>query len=155
MPAMNAHRKCGPLVLGIVIGLFSVCAGQASATGTVQVRQHDGSEKTYNKVTVKMNDGNVAVFSNDGKGTLIIGKSACARVKSLVHCLPYDAVLSQYDNVYHIAVKSGTLWLNTSTKVQTIPSSNTKLAPHAVQLSMQTKAGTSVLLTGTVDEVQK
>lgn len=138
------------------IGILAVLStSPASAMGTAQVRQKDGAEKTYKSVTVKLNDSNLALTSKDGAGTLVVGKSACARVGAVLRCLPYDAVLSQYGSVYHIPVTTGTLWVNPTQNTQTVPSSSKRLAPHGVLLSMRTKAGTSVSLTGTIDEMHK
>lgn len=135
--------------------LAAVLASPANAMGTAQIRQKDGSEKTYKSVTVKMNDSNLALISRDGNGTFVVGKSACAKVGALLRCLPYDAVLSQYGGIYHIPVKTGTIWVNPTQSNQSVPSSSTRLAPHGVLLSMQTKAGTNVSVTGTIDEMHK
>lgn len=143
------------LAFAAITALLAVPANSASAMGTVQVRQSDGSSKTYKSVTVKMNAANIAVTSGDREGTLVIGKDACAQVGAVMRCLPYDAVLTQYGNLYHIAVKSGTLWVNPTQKQQTVPSASATLPPRGVLLKMQTKAGTSVALTGTVDEMEK
>lgn len=150
---MIPRRKT--FVCGLLAALIALSAAPAAATGTVQVHQHDGSEKTYKHVTIKANDSNLAVTSSDGAGTLVVGKSACSEIGSLIRCLPYDAVLSQYGNTYHITVTAGTLWLNPGSATKTIQSSGKAVPARGVILSMRTKAGTSVYLTGTMDEVQK
>jgi len=126
---------------GVFVILLAATSAAAGATGTLHVQQHDKSAKTYSHVTIKVNDSNLALMSKDGVGTLVVGKSSCTHIKSMVRCLPYDAILTQYGNTYHIRVKSGTVWVNP--------------AQRTVRMSMETKAGTSVSLTGTIDELHK
>jgi hypothetical protein len=52
-------------------------------------------------------------------------------------------------------LQSGTVWLNPTRTEQPLSYSSTQLAPHGVLMSIHTKAGTYVSLTGTVDEIQK
>ena len=52
-------------------------------------------------------------------------------------------------------LKSGTVWVNPSSTTQQLTLSSTQLPPRGVLLSIQTKAGTYVSLTGVVDRIQK
>jgi hypothetical protein len=147
--------KIKHLAFATIAGVLAPSAIPADATGTVQVRQSDGSSKTYKTVTVKVNASNMAIISADGAGMFVIGKSSCSRFGELVRCLPYDGLLYQYGRSYHIALKNGTLWVNPTQSKQKVPSTSTQLPPRGVLLSMRTKAGTNVSLNGTVDEMQK
>lgn len=98
----------------------------------------------------------MAVTSADGKGTVVFGKAACTRVGALIRCLPYDAMLFQNGQQLHIVLRSGgTVWLNPSHTTQQLSQSSTRLPPRGVLLAVQTRRGTDVTLTGTVDEVHR
>jgi hypothetical protein len=85
----------------------------------------------------------------------VIGKASCTKVGELLRCLPYDATLDQYGDTYHIALAAGTVWLNPTKEAQSLPYSSARLQPRGVLMSVRTKAGTYVSLSGTVDEVVK
>jgi hypothetical protein len=93
--------------------------------------------------------------SSDGQGTLVLGKAACTKEGSLVRCLPYDATLFQNGEKRHIVLQSGTVWLNPTQSKQPLAFSSAELPPHGVLMSVNTKAGTYVSLTGTVDEMHR
>jgi hypothetical protein len=130
-------------------------AAPARATGTVLVRQHDGSMKTYTNVRIGIGNDQMELTSGDGRGTLVVGKAACTKVGELVRCLPYDATLFQNGQTRHILLQSGTVWLNPTLLKQPLPLSSAVLQPHGVLMSVNTRAGTYVSLTGTVDEMHK
>ncbi len=129
--------------------------GPAGATGTARVVQRDGSQKTYTNVRISIKNGSMAITSADGQGTIVLGDAACTKVGELLECLPYDATLLQYGRKTHIALQSGTVWLNPSKTRQPLSHSSTQLPPRGVLLAVRTKKGTYVTLTGVVDEVQK
>jgi hypothetical protein len=52
-------------------------------------------------------------------------------------------------------LKYGTVWLNPSATTQQLTYSSTQLPPRGVLLSIQTKAGTYVSVTGIIDRIQK
>ena len=93
--------------------------------------------------------------SSDGQGTLVIGKAACTKEGALIKCLPYDATLYQHGGKYHIFLKSGTVWLNPTSTLQSLSLTTAHLQPHGVMMSVTTKKGTYVSLTGTVDELER
>lgn len=139
------------LAVAIVVAPF----GPASATGTARIQQRDGSTKTYTNVRIDVTTESMALTSSDGEGTLVFGKAACTKVGELLRCIPYDATLEQHGQSTHIPLQYGTVWLNPSATTQQLTHSSTQLPPHGVLLSIQTKAGTYVSLTGVVDRIQK
>ncbi|MGB6521165.1 MAG: hypothetical protein WBE83_05280 [Candidatus Cybelea sp.] len=147
----------GRVLFGVLLagGICAVPSGAAYATGTALVQQRDGSEKTYTNVRISIRNESMAITSSDGQGTIVLGKAACTKVRELVECLPYDATLLQNGQSTHIALQSGTVWLNPSETAQELSHSSTQLPPRGVLLAVRTKKGTYVTLTGVVDEVQK
>jgi len=97
----------------------------------------------------------MAITSSDGEGTLVFGKAACTKVGELLRCIPYDATLQQHGQSTHVPLQYGTVWLNPSSSTQQLTHSSTQLPPRGVLLSIQTKAGTYVSVTGVVDRIQK
>ncbi|HTV93734.1 MAG TPA: hypothetical protein VMG98_13545 [Verrucomicrobiae bacterium] len=141
--------------VALAAALSAVTCGPASATGTVRIQQRDGATKTYSSVRIVVFNESMAITSSDGQGTLILGKAACTKVGELLRCIPYDATLEQHGEVTHIPLKYGTVWFNPSDDNQQLSYSSTQLPPRGVLLSIQTKAGTYVSLTGIVDRIQK
>ncbi len=127
----------------------------ARATGTVRILQNGGSAKIYANVRISIRNESMAITSADGQGTLVLGKAACTKVDELLECLPYDATLFQNGTRFHIALQSGTVWLNPSKSEQRLTHSWTELPPRGVMLAIRTKRGTYVTMTGIVDEVQR
>ncbi len=150
------HHRVRLLVLTLLgAGYLAVVSSRAGASGTARIQQRDGSLKIYTNVRISIDQQSMTLTSSDKKGTIYIGKAACTKVGELVRCFPYDATLDQGGKVTHIALQSGTVWANpTTTKLQ-LPQSSTQLPPHGVILSMRTKAGTYMSLTGTADEIKK
>jgi hypothetical protein len=119
------------------------------------VQQSDGSAKTYRDVLIRIERGELALTSSDGQSVLVIGKAACTGEGGLVKCLPFDATLYQNGGKYRVALSSGTVWLNPSTVTKPLSFTSAHLQPHGVMMSVTTKRGTYVSLTGTVDEVER
>ena len=151
-PLFSKPASLGGLFL---VGLLALGAAPAWALGTVRVQQADGSVKIYSNVRISIADEQMSITSSDGKGTIVLGKAACTKVGGLIRCLPYDATLEQNGAAAHIALTSGTVWLNPSGVNQQLSHSSTQVPPHGVLLAAQTKAGTYVTLTGTVDRISK
>jgi hypothetical protein len=134
----------------------SALTGFAGATGTAEIQTPNGPTKTYQHVHIAIWNDDMAVTSADGKGTVVFGKAACTRVGALIRCLPYDAMLFQNGQQVHIVLRpGGTVWLNPSHATQHLSQSSTQLPPRGVLLAVQTRRGTYVTLTGTVDEVHR
>jgi hypothetical protein len=144
------------LVLGALLALFFTGSLRpATATGTAVITHPDGSTGTYTNVRIVIWNESMAITSSDGKGTVVLGKAACMKVGELVKCLPYDAMLFQNGMRMHIALQSGTVWLNPSGATQQLSHSSTQLPPRGVLLAVRSKRGTYVTLTGVVDEVHR
>lgn len=143
--------------LGAVFAVATLSAsfGVAGATGTAVIAHPDGSESTYTNVRIAIWNQSMALTSSDGKGTVVFGKASCTKIGELVKCLPWDATLFQNGQKVHVALQSGTVWLNPSTSYQQLSHSSTALPPRGVMLAVRTKRGTYVTLTGVVDEVHR
>lgn len=135
--------------------LLFTAAAPAAATGTARIQQRDGSTKTYTNVRISVQNESMQITSSDGKGTLVLGKAACTKIAELVRCIPYDATLEQRGRAMHIPLQSGTVWINPSKTRQQLSHSSTQLPPRGVLLSLRTKKGTYVSLTGVIDKVQR
>jgi hypothetical protein len=149
--------RIGTLILVPVFLAIAAVAvpGPASATGTARIQQRDGSTKTYTNVRIVVLSESMAITSSDGEGTLVFGKAACTKIGELLRCIPYDATLEQHGQSTHVPLQYGTVWLNPSSSTQQLTHSSTQLPPRGVLLSIQTKAGTYVSVTGVVDRIQK
>jgi hypothetical protein len=142
---------------GLLAALIVLLAGAlpARATGVVHIQQKDGSVKTYAGVNIALDPSSMRLTTSDGVGTLYIGRAACTAVGQLINCAPYDATYIAHDVSTHIALIDGSAWINPSTTAHAIPDSTRKLAPHGVVLTMRSKAGTTVTLSGTADVMSK
>jgi hypothetical protein len=134
---------------------FLALGSSAGATGTALVQKPDGSEKTYTNVSIRLAKQDLALTTSDGIGTLVIGRAACKKVGELVECLPYDATLFQHGQTERISIRSGSVWLNPTMQMQSLPLNSAQVKPHGVLLTLTGKAGATISLSGTVDEVQK
>jgi hypothetical protein len=140
----------------LAASLISLACRPAAATGTVLIQQKDGSSRTYENVLVRIRNAELAMTTAAGDGTLVIGKDACEAIGKLEKCLPYDATLYQNGGTFRIPLEpGGTVWLNPTAVKQPLPHSGAGLAPHGVLLSITSKKGTYVSLTGTIDEIRK
>jgi hypothetical protein len=138
------------------LAAVSAVTGLGGATGTAEIQPPSGPAKTYTRVHITIWNDQMAVTSADGKGTVVFGKAACTRVGELIRCFPYDAMLFQNGQQLHIVLRAGgTVWLNPSHTTQQLSQSSTKLPPRGVLLAVETRRGTYVTLTGTVDEVHR
>jgi hypothetical protein len=138
------------LVFGIICCLNSAIA---LASGTVRVQQNDGSVRNYPDVSLRIVHRTLRITSHDGKGTLIIDHAACSYVGELERCLPYGAKLQQSGKTRPITIVSGTIYFNPTSETQTLPLSSTRLVPRGILLSLRTKIGTYVSLSGKLDEL--
>jgi hypothetical protein len=150
-----AHRSDRLLTFALVAGFFCAVCAPASATGTARVQQPNGSVKIYTNVRINIDHQSMTLVSSDGVGTLYVGHAACTKEGELLRCLPYDATLDQHGTRTHIVLQSGTVWLNPTLTKLNLPNSSTGIPSHGVIMSMHTKAGTYMSLTGTADEIQK
>jgi hypothetical protein len=143
------------LTSAIAAVLFGASILPALAMGTMRVQHKNGTVQTYTDVYIRILDNEMTLTSNDGKGTVVIGKAACTKIGELIQCLPYDAMLEQNGNEARIALQSGTVWLNPTATSQPLTYSSQSLPSHGVLMAVKTKSGTYVSLSGTVDEMKK
>jgi hypothetical protein len=148
-----ARQAC--IAAALVIATLAAPFGPANATGTARILQSDGSDKTYNDVRIAVRDESMWMTSSDGVGTIVLGQAACTKVGELLRCLPYDAMLVESGRSTHVALQSGTVWLNPTTTAQPLTYSSMQVPPHGVLVALRTKKGTYVTLTGIVDEIKK
>ena len=139
----------------LLTAILGVPFALADATGTVRIQRSDGSIKTYTNVHIVVQNESMEITSSDRQGTIVLGKAACTKVGELVRCIPYDATLEQRGEARHIPLQSGTVWINPSQTKQQLTHSSTELPPRGVLLSVRTKAGTYVTMTGVIDKVQR
>jgi hypothetical protein len=142
-------------VILIVLGWLGMSAAPAAASGTARIQQKDGAVKTYANVYIRIANKSMSISSADRKGTFILQKAACSMVGKLMRCYPYDATLKQNGASRKIVLTNGTVWLNPGSQKEHLPKSSTQLPPRGVLLSLKTKAGTYVSVTGTIDELKK
>jgi hypothetical protein len=144
--------------LGFLILAFAIVFGgwdAAYAKGTVRVQQNNGSVQVYHDVTIRIAQKVLRVTTADGKGTLIIDKAACSFAGELQTCLPYSIKLDQGGSVKPLDFERGTVYVNLTDARQQLPYSSTQLPPQGILLSLRTKIGTIVNLTGEIDQVTK
>jgi hypothetical protein len=134
---------------------FGVCTAGALATGTVTIRQSNGGTNTYGNVEIKIIHKALYVTSEDGKGTLVINRAACAYQGSLMVCLPTSATLVQAGETRPLDFRSGTVYLNDTDDFQPMALTTAKVPPHSILLSFSTKRGTYVSVRGRIDKVVK
>jgi hypothetical protein len=149
---MGKRHLVAALLLLSAFGLW--CAAPASATGTVRVTQSDGTVRNYHDVTIHFKNDRLRLISADRKGTLIIDRAACSYIGEIERCLPIDAQLDQSGSVRPLDFDYGTIFVNPSSDVQTLPHSTTQLQPNGIILFLKTKHGTYVSAHGEIDEVQ-
>ncbi len=150
---VTALRK---LIFGLLTAaVLAALPNVSAATGTARIQQADGNVKTYSNVRINIAQQKMSITSSDGKGTLVISKAACSMIGKMIRCYPYAATLEQGGTARPITVVNATVWLNPSGESQQLPRSSMHLPPRGVLLSLQTKAGTYVSLSGTADELKK
>jgi hypothetical protein len=150
---MNSIAKRSAAVAVLCVTALVLAPGMADARGTARIQQRDGTVKYYHNVLIRIRNEALAITSSDGRGTLVIGKAACLKVDQLIKCIPYEATLMQGGEEHRVRLASGMAWFNPTKSTQTLAYSSTQLPPHGVMLSVETKNGTYVSLTGTVDQI--
>lgn len=137
------------------VASFSLGTASAAAKGTVTVLQTDGHVDVYRDVGVKVIHDALFMTSADGKGTLVIHRAACSYQAELMVCFVTSATLVQAGKTSPLDFKIGTLYVNSTDAPQQLSRSTKKLAPHSILLSLTTRRGTYVALSGRIDEVVK
>lgn len=134
---------------------FASSGTAAYATATVGVHNEDGSSQTYSNVSVKIVNQALNLTTSDGKGTLIIKKAACSYAGEIQVCLPYTLTIVQSGASHALDFERGTVYLNLSDSVQTLPQSSMQIPVRGIVMSLKTKIGTIINMTGTIDQVTK
>jgi hypothetical protein len=127
----------------------------ASATGTIDIQHRDGTINSYHDVTIKVFSGSLFLTSNDGDGTIVVTRAACAYQEQIIVCLPTSAALVQNGKSDALNLKSGTIYLNYSDEAQPLSRSSAKLPAHSIMLALTTRNGTFVTVRGRIDQVIK
>jgi hypothetical protein len=127
----------------------------ARAMGTMTIRKADGHTDVYSDVEVKVIHNALYMTSEDGKGTLLINRAACSYQGKVMVCLVTGATLVQAGETNPLDFKRGTLYVNMTGDPQPLVLTTTKIAPQSVLLSITTKKGTYIGLTGRIDKVVK
>lgn len=134
---------------------ITLSAAPARAAGTLQIHDSSGSFNTYTGVTVNVFSGSLFITSADGKGTLVVNRSACSYQSKIIVCLPTSVILVQGGKSNALSLTTGTLYLNYTSEAQPLSLSSAKVPAHAVILSFTTANGTYVTLHGTLGQVIK
>jgi hypothetical protein len=117
------------------------------------VTQADGSIQEYPGASIDYAKDAKAltITTADGKGKLTIANAACSYVDQLYRCLLTSASLTQGGSTKTLDFETGTIYANLTSDKQTLPLSSTSLPPGGIVMSLKTKAGTYISLTGTID----
>ncbi|MBV8222909.1 MAG: hypothetical protein JO293_06070 [Candidatus Eremiobacteraeota bacterium] len=132
------------------------CAHSAAALGTATVQKVDKPIDTYNNVRIVFQPKKaLLITSADGQGTLIIDKAACSYVGDIQTCLPTSVKLKQNGTVSPIDILKGTVYANLTGQSQPLSNSSMRLPPNGILMSVTTKIGTIINVTGVIDTVTK
>lgn len=143
------------LALVCAAALIGRAATPAMASGTLSVWLADGTAQQYSGVTIRYVSHTLRVTSADGKGTFIINRAACSYNGQVQVCLPDKISIEQGGSTKPIDMSHGTVYANLTDENRQLPNSNQQIPPRGIVMSITTKIGTIVNLTGTIDEVQK
>ena len=153
---LTTHRtRCLVSTLTAVSILMLVGNAPARATGTVQVQQSDGSIQYYKNASIVVSNKTLRITTADKKGTLLIDRAACSLNGKVLICLPYDMTLDQGGGAHPLDFQRGTVYLNTTNEPQPMPATSQQLPGNGIMLSLTTKIGTIVNVTGTIDKQTK
>jgi hypothetical protein len=140
------------ILLAAMLGLVAV---PAFAEGTVTIQHNDGTIDTYHNVAIKIIHNALFVTSVDGRGTIVINRAACAYEGDTLVCLPTAVTLVQSGTSQVVDLASGTIYANMTGQKQQLKYSSMQLPAHSILLSITTKKGTYLNLTGVIDMVKK
>jgi hypothetical protein len=139
--------------IAVAIACPILAAAPALAVGTLEINHSDGSVNTYEGVTINVFRGSLFLTTADGKGTLVVNRSACSYQAKIIVCLPNSVILVQKGKSNALSLTTGTVYLNYTNDAQPLSLSSAKMPPHAAIVSFTTGNGTYVNLTGTLDTV--
>jgi hypothetical protein len=141
-----------------LIGVVAVAAGftpaPAHAAGILRLQKVDGSVRVYDPVALKYTKATgLVVTTRSGRDALIIKDAACSYVgDAIMRCLLDQASYEKNGTMNVLEFDSGTLYYNRSTSLQHLPRSTQGIPPKGVVVSIRSKRGTYISLTGTIDK---
>ncbi len=130
---------------------FATAAAQA--TGTILIQQKSGESNEYDNVAIKILHGSLYLTTADGRGTLVISRAACSHQDQLMVCFATNATLVQSGSTSPLDFERGTIYINNTDSPQPLVLSTTKVPAHGILVSLTTKIGTYIGLTGRIDKV--
>ena len=145
-----------PVFAGMVAMLF--CAsmpGPARASGTINIHHKNGAVNRYNDVEIKVLSGSLFLTTDDGDGTIVVTRAACAYQGNIIVCLPTLAALVQDGETSPLDLKTGTIYLNYTGVSQPLSRSSAKLPANSTMLALTLTNGTYITLQGRIDQVIK
>jgi hypothetical protein len=152
-------RFFGPAAAFAALLTLAVGAGlttaPARAMGTVTIQQADGGRNTYRDVKIKIIHNALFVTSQDGKGTLVINRAACAYQGAVLVCFVTSATLVQSGKTSPLDFRNGTVYVNMTDEPQSLARSTMKVPAKGIVSSFTTQRGTYVNLVGSIDKVVK
>ena len=144
---MNKRTYAAALALAV-----AACPIAAMATGTTRVQHSDGTVNVYQPVGIKIiPDKALVITSPDGTGRIIIYRAACSYVGELMRCFPTGITWKQNGESHPLDLQRGTIYLNQTASSQPLPLSSTQVPANSIVMSLQTKRGTYINVTGTID----
>ena len=141
--------------LPVLMAFLALSTLSAGARGTATIVQANGDTNVYDDVKIKVLNGALYMTTADGTGTMIINRAACSHQGKLMVCFATNAILVQNGKTSPLDFKSGTIYANDTDDFQPLVMSSQKVPPHSIMLSMTTKRGTYVSLSGRVDQTIK
>lgn len=142
------------LTIALAIAATLLTTSVALAKGTVTVQQANGSVQTYPNSTLIVAGKTLRITTADKKGTLVITDAACMSIGKLLRCYPYAVVLHQ-NGVFPIAIRQGTIYLNTTGEAQQLSHSSVRVRGNGVVASLLSTHGTYVNVSGELDGRKK
>ncbi|MBV9333011.1 MAG: hypothetical protein JO146_03310 [Candidatus Eremiobacteraeota bacterium] len=137
----------------VVAACCAFIPATARAIGTLNIHQGTGKLNTYKDVEIKVFSGSLFLTSDDGNGTIVITRAACSFQGEILVCFPTAAALVQDGESSALNLKSGTLYFNSTNAAQPLSRSSAKLPPNSVMATLALNDGTSINVTGRIDEV--
>ncbi|HEV8022782.1 MAG TPA: hypothetical protein VGP41_16020, partial [Candidatus Lustribacter sp.] len=123
--------------------------------GVTRIQQADGTVQYYpdSRITFRKDDRTLKVTSADGKGSMILEQAACSYVNALYRCfLTQVSYMGANGQEHPIDFERGTAYANVTSDRLTLPFSSQTVPPDGILISMKTKRGTYISVTGTVDK---
>jgi hypothetical protein len=134
-------------------GWLALATAAAQATGTILIQQSSGESNTYDNVAIKILHGSLYLTTADGRGTLVITRAACSHQDQLMVCFATNATLVQSGQTSPLDFDRGTIYINNTDSQQPLVLSTAKVPAHGILVSLTTKRGTYIGLSGRIDKV--